>query len=109
MVAHVNKTYIATLELDPRAGQWMADIEGLPVHTWGRSLARVKQYALEALALHLDVPEAEVSGRVTLRRPQLPAAVLEAFEQADTAKTDRRGSEGSRGQGCRGPGTCPRR
>jgi hypothetical protein len=92
MVAQVNKTYIATLELDPRSRQWMADIEGLPVHTWGRSLAKVKQYALEALALHLDVPEAEVLGRITFRRPQFPAAVLEALEQADSAKTDADGA-----------------
>ena len=37
------KSYIATLELDPRSGQWMADFEGLPVHTWGRSLAKVEE------------------------------------------------------------------
>ena len=73
MVAQVNETYTATLELDPRSHQWMADIEGLPVHTWGRSLAKVKQYAIEALALHLDVPEAEVTGRINFARPQLPA------------------------------------
>jgi predicted RNase H-like HicB family nuclease len=88
MVVHVNETYTATLELDPRSRQWTADIEGLPVHTWGRSLAKVKQYAVEALALHLDVAEAQVSGRTTFRRPQLPAPVLGALEQADTAKTD---------------------
>jgi len=41
-------TYYATLELDPQSHQWMADIEGLPVHTWGRTLAKVKGYAHEA-------------------------------------------------------------
>ena len=92
MVAPVSESYTATLELDPRSRHWMADIEGLPVHTWGRSLAKVKQYAVEALALHLDVPEDEVSGRITFRRPQLPAPVLESLEQADTAKTDAEGA-----------------
>jgi predicted RNase H-like HicB family nuclease len=88
MVAQVNETYTATLELDPRSHQWMADIEGLPVHTWGRSLAKVKQYAVEALALHLDVPEAEVAGRINFARPQLPGSVIEALDQAETAKAD---------------------
>ena len=63
------KTYYATLELDPRSGQWMADIEGLPVHTWGRSLAKVKAYAHEALAAHLDVDVADVEGHLKFRRP----------------------------------------
>jgi predicted RNase H-like HicB family nuclease len=92
MVAQVNETYTATLELDPRSHQWMADIEGLPVHTWGRSLAKVKQYAVEALALHLDVPEAEVAGRINFARPQLPRPVLEALDQAETAKADADGA-----------------
>jgi len=82
MVAQVNETYVATLELDARSHQWMADIEGLPVHTWGRSLAKVKQYAIEALALHLDVPKAEVSGRL----------VFEALDQAETARADADGA-----------------
>jgi len=30
MVAQVNETYTATLELDPRSHQWMAEIEGQP-------------------------------------------------------------------------------
>jgi len=80
------KTYYATLELDPRSGQWMADIEGLPVHTWGRSLAKVKAYAHEALAAHLDVDVADVEGHLKFRRPQLPAAVLEAIEHAEAAR-----------------------
>ena len=42
--------FYRTLELDPRSGQWMGDVEGLPVHTWGRTLTKVKQYAHEALA-----------------------------------------------------------
>ena len=33
----------------------MADVEGLPVHTFGRTLAKVKRYAREALATHLDI------------------------------------------------------
>jgi hypothetical protein len=70
----------------------MADIEGLPVHTWGRSLAKVKQYAVEALALHLDVPEAEVAGRINFARPQLPGSVIEALDQAETAKADADGA-----------------
>ena len=40
--------FYRTLELDPRSGQWMADVEGLPVHTWGRTLTKVKRYAHEA-------------------------------------------------------------
>jgi len=92
MVTQVNETYSATLELDPRSHQWMADIEGLPVHTWGRSLSKVKQYAVEALALYLDVPEAEVSGRITFQRPQLPGPVLKALDQAETAKADADGA-----------------
>ena len=92
MVAHVNETYTATLELDPRSRQWMADIEGLPVHTWGRSLAKVKRYAVEALALHLDVPEAAVSGRITFQRPRLPGPVLKALDRAETARADADGA-----------------
>lgn len=41
----MKKVYYATLELDPHSRQWMADFEELPVHTWGRSLAKVKLYA----------------------------------------------------------------
>ncbi len=40
--------FYRTLELDPRSSQWMADVEGLPVHTWGRTLTKVKRYAHEA-------------------------------------------------------------
>lgn len=80
-------TFIATLELDPRSHQWMADFEDLPVHTWGRSLAKVKRQALEALALHLDVVPEDVAGHVEFR-PQLPAPVLEAIEDADSARAD---------------------
>lgn len=82
----MKKTYHATLELDPITGQWMADIEGLPVHTWGRTLGKVKEYAHEALALHLDVDVEEVRGRLVFRKPQLPAAVLEAIEEAEAAR-----------------------
>ncbi len=81
-------TYYATLELDPQSGQWMADIEGLPVHTWGRSLGKVKGYAHEALATHLDLPVADVEGRIVFRKPQLPASVLHALEEAETAHTE---------------------
>jgi predicted RNase H-like HicB family nuclease len=84
----MRKTYYATLELDPRSGQWMADVEGLPVHTWGRSLPNVKQYAHEALAVHLDVEVSEVQGRLKFRTPQLPSAIKDAVEQALTARSD---------------------
>jgi len=57
-----------------------------------RSLANVRQYAIEALALHLEVPEAEASGRLTFRRPQLPGPVLEALDQAETARADADGA-----------------
>ncbi|HUQ63983.1 MAG TPA: hypothetical protein VM121_09520, partial [Acidimicrobiales bacterium] len=80
------KTYQVSLELDPRSGQWMADIEGLPVHTWGRTLGRVKEYAHEALAVHLDVDVADVRGHVVFRKPQLPPAVLDAIQEAETAR-----------------------
>lgn len=82
------KTYQATLELDPLSRQWMADIEGLPVHTWGRSLRRVKEHAHEALAAHLDATAAEMEGHIVFRTPQLPAPVLEALEKAETARTE---------------------
>jgi hypothetical protein len=81
------KTYYATLELDPRSRQWMADIEGLPGHTWGRSLKRVKDYAHEALATHLDVDPSQVRGHLLFRPPQLPASVLRAIEKAGAART----------------------
>jgi hypothetical protein len=86
MDAQVKKSYTVTLELDPRSHQWMADVEGLPVHTWGRSLAKVKQYVHQALAVHLDVPVADVAGRITFRRPRLPGSVLKAIEKADNAR-----------------------
>ena len=82
----MKKTYYATLELDPRSCQWMADIKGLPVHTWGRSLSKVKEYAREALALHLDVEVADVADRLVFLRPELPGAVLEALEVAEKAR-----------------------
>jgi len=80
-------TFVATLELDPRSRQWMADFEELPVHTWGRSLTKVKRQALDALAVHLDVGLDDLAGRVEFR-PQLPAPVLEALEEADSARAD---------------------
>ena len=82
------KTYHVTLELDPRSGQWMADIEGLPVHTWGRTLGKVKEYAHEALAVHLEVDVADVRGHLVFRKPQLPAPVLEAIEEAEAARSE---------------------
>lgn len=87
MAAQV-KTYYATLELDARSGQWMADIEGLPVHTWGRTLARVKDYAREALAAHLDKATADVAGHIVFRTPQPPAPVIDALANAERTRTD---------------------
>ena len=66
----------------------MADVEGLPVHTWGRHLAKVKLYAVEALSLHLGVPEAEVSKHITFERPQLLRLVSEALDRAETVRAD---------------------
>jgi hypothetical protein len=83
----MKKVYYATLELDPHSRQWMADFEGLPVHTWGRSLAKVKGYAREALAVHLDVSEDAVEDRIVFRRPQLPGAVEKALEGAERARS----------------------
>lgn len=90
MDAQVRKTttYYATLELDSRSKQWMADIEGLPVHTWGPSLGKVKGFAHEALAAHLDVPLADLDGRIVFRKPQLPPSVLRALEEAEAANTE---------------------
>lgn len=82
------KTYYATLELDPRSGQWMADIEGLPVHTWGRTLTRVKKYAQEALAVHLDVDPGDTGLRLVFHKPELPSSVLKAIEDAETARSE---------------------
>ena len=87
-VATKMKTYYATLELDPRSGQWMADIEGHPVHTWGRTLAKVKQYAHEALAVHLDVDSAAPGVALVFRKPELPSSVLKAIEDAEAARSD---------------------
>jgi hypothetical protein len=86
------KTYYATLELDPHSGHWMADIEGLPVHTWGRSLAKVKAFVHEALALHLAVPADDVRGHIEFRKPQLPPAVLQALEEAETTRNEADGA-----------------
>lgn len=82
------KTYHATLELDSHSGQWMADIEGLPVHTWGRTLGKVKEYAHEALAAHLDVAAADIRGHIVFRTPELPAPVLEALGEAEHARSE---------------------
>jgi DNA-directed RNA polymerase specialized sigma subunit len=82
------KNYHATLELDPHSGHWMADIEDHPVHTWGRSLGKVKQYAHEALACYLDVKVETVRGHLQFRQPQLPADVLQALDAADSARTE---------------------
>ena len=82
------KMYHATLELDAHSGQWMADIEGLPVHTWGRTLGKVKEYAHEALAAHLDVAAADVRSHIVFRTPQLPAPVLEALGAAEHARSE---------------------
>lgn len=92
MDARVKKNYYATLELDPRSRQWMADIEALPVHTWGRSLGKVKEFAHEALAAHLGVDVTDVRGHIVFRRPQLPAPVLRAIEDAEAARTEADGA-----------------
>ena len=81
-------TYYATLELDPRSRQWMADIEDLPVHTWGRTLSKVKAYAAEALALHLDLDLDAARDKLSFRTPQLPAPVLEAMDQAESTRSE---------------------
>jgi len=88
----MKKTYYVALEVDPRSGQWMADIEGLPVHTWGRTLGKVKEYAHEALATHLDVDVDDVRGHLVFRKPLLPASVLQALEQAETARSEADGA-----------------
>jgi len=92
MVAEMKDTYHATLELDPHSGQWMAEIEDLPVHTWGRTLGKVKEYAHEAVAVHLNVDIAAVRDRLVFRTPQLPGPVLLALEQADAARTEADGA-----------------
>ena len=79
-------TYFVTLELDPHSRAWMADVEGLPVHTWARTLAKVKEYAHEALALHLDVDVDAVRAHLAFRRPVLPGSVLQALERAEAAR-----------------------
>lgn len=88
MAVQVTKAYHATLELDPRSGQWMADIEGLPVHTWGRTLGKVKQHAREALALHLDIAVDDIRDHLIFREPRLPVSVLKVVRQADKARTE---------------------
>ncbi len=82
------KSYHATLQLDPHSRQWMADIEGEPVHTWGRTLGKVKDYAHDALALHLDVDVELVRGHLAFRAPQLPAAILETIDQAERTRNE---------------------
>jgi hypothetical protein len=80
--------HYATLELDPQSGQWMADIEGLPVHTWGRTLAKVKGYAAEALALHLDVDVNEVRRSLFFLTPDLPGPILDALKRAEDSRRE---------------------
>ncbi len=110
MDAKMNETYVATLELDPRSHQWMADIEGLPVHTWGRSLAKVKQYAIEALALHIDVPEAEVAGPPRVPAPAVARSRARASRPGRNrqSRRRRRRRKGGRGKSCRSPSAGPR-
>ena len=52
----------------------------------GRTLGKVKEYAHEALAVHLDVDVADVRGHLVFRKPQLPAPVLEAIEEAEATR-----------------------
>ena len=80
-------TYRATLGLDAVTGQWTADIDGLPVHTWARTLAKVKRHAHEALALHLDVPVETLAGRIEFSRPELPGVVVQALDAAESARS----------------------
>lgn len=84
----MKKNYRVTLELDPRSGQWMADVDGLPVHTWGRALGKVKQHAVEALAVHLDIDVADLQGRVVFGTPHLPAPILQAIMDAEAARSE---------------------
>lgn len=81
-------SHYARLELDPISGQWMADIEDLPVHTWGKSLTKVKGYAVEALALHLDVDVDEVRGCLFFHTPDLPTPILEAVKRAEDTRLE---------------------
>jgi hypothetical protein len=76
----------ATLELDPHSRWWMADFEGLPVHTWSRSRTKVARCAREALALHLDVSEDAVEDRIVFRRPPFPGTVEDALEGAGRSR-----------------------
>ena len=59
----------------------MADLEGMPRHTWVCSSSRVKRHAAATLALHLDVPVSDVVDCVEFRL-QLPAPALKALGQA---------------------------
>lgn len=86
------QAYYATLELDPYSGQWMADIEGLPVHTWGRTLGKVKDCAHQALALHLNIEVEDLRGQLAFRPPQLPAEVLSSVLQAEVARKEADGA-----------------
>ncbi len=81
-------SYKARLELDGQSGQWMADIEGLPVHTWGRTLAKVKGYAVEALAVHLDVDPDAIRATLVFLTPDLPGPIVDALNRAADARLE---------------------
>lgn len=82
MVRKMRQTYRVSLELDTDTDQWMADVDGLPVHTWAPTLGKAKQYAEQALALHLNEDVTAVRSRLRFRDPQFPADVAKAVRVA---------------------------
>jgi predicted RNase H-like HicB family nuclease len=45
--------YHIAVSFDHDTGQWMADVEELPVHTWGPTTHEAVRFAREALRVHL--------------------------------------------------------
>jgi predicted RNase H-like HicB family nuclease len=78
--------YHATFDLD-ESGVWIAELDEIPqVHTFGRTLGKAREYLVDALALWLDVPSADVKNSIDFRRPNLPAAVQSLVDESIAAR-----------------------
>jgi predicted RNase H-like HicB family nuclease len=75
-------TYHAKFEMDP-SGQWLVELEEIPeVHSFARTLGKAREYVIDALALWLNLPAAEVKDRIEFGPPVLPDHVLRTVQRA---------------------------